>query len=275
MSSFMSNFFPAGKDKAAGDTSPGRPGTPSKTNSFINPPTPHGSPSKKTLPPGANDLSSTFDNAMNLNDGPGVKLTRPQSVITPLSPGKSNVQPFDDSSTIADESVLHKGPGSGAPLKKQGQENTPPATRLGATDSPLQHSHAAVTRQQLYEQSHRPLTPHKKFNTSRGLTAEERDILQKPNIKRLVNVAQLCMFTRGTSFSTLANRLQTSSITTSIKSHTWAHDRTALLLSRQNTLRPRRPTRKPTTKCGQSTPAESERTFERGACACDTATSKS
>lgn len=193
MSSFMSNFFPAGKDKAAGDTSPGRPGTPGKTNSFINPPTPHGSPSKKTAPPGAHDLTSTFDNAMNLNDAPAVKLTRPQSVITPLSPGRSNVQPYDESSTFVDESVIHKGNSTAAPLKKQGQENTPPLSRVAGTESPLQHSHAAVTRQQLYEPSHRPLTPAKKFNTSRGLTAEEREILQKPNIKRLVNVTQLCM----------------------------------------------------------------------------------
>lgn len=192
MSSFMSNFFPVGKEKAAGDTSPGRPGTPSRPNSFINPPTPHGSPSKKTAPPGAHDLTTTFENAMNLNDGPGVKLTRPQSVITPLSPGKSNVQPYDDSSVFADDSVLHKGTSATGPLKKQGQENTPPTSRLGGTDSPLQHSHAAVTRQQLYEPSHRPLTPAKKFNTTRGLTAEEKEILQKPNVKRLVNVTQLC-----------------------------------------------------------------------------------
>ena len=129
---------------------------------------------------------------MNLNDGPGVKLTRPQSVITPLSPGKSNVQPYDDSSVFADDSVLHKGTSATGPLKKQGQENTPPTSRLGGTDSPLQHSHAAVTRQQLYEPSHRPLTPAKKFNTTRGLTAEEKEILQKPNVKRLVNVTQLC-----------------------------------------------------------------------------------
>lgn len=193
MSSFMSNFFPTGKDKAAGDSSPGRPGTPNKTNSFINPPTPHGSPSKKTVPPGAHDLTATFENAMNLNDGPAVKLTRPQSVITPLSPGRSNVQPYEEPSTLVDESVIHKNNSAGTPLKKQGQENTPPVSRLNATDSPLQHSHAAVTRQQLYEQSHRPLTPAKKFNTSRGLTAEEREILQKPNVKRLVNVTQLCM----------------------------------------------------------------------------------
>jgi cell cycle protein kinase DBF2 len=195
MASFMSNFFPAAKEKA-GEEGSLRPGTPTKTNSFINPPTPHGSPSKKTLPPGAHDLTATFENSMNLNDAPAVKLARPQSVITPLSPGRSNVQPYEESSTIIDDSVIHKGTASTTtPLKKQGQENTPPVSRLVAADSPHQLNHAAVTRQQLYEPRDRSLAPGKRFNTSRGLTAEEREILNKPSVKRLVNVTQLCTYT--------------------------------------------------------------------------------
>lgn len=121
-----------------------------------------------------------------------VKLTRPQSVITPLSSGKSNAQPLDESCINIDESIIHKTSSPGSPLKRQGQENTPPASRLGLTDSPAQHSYAARSRQQLYETKDRPMTSHKKFNTSRGLTAEEREILQKPRVKRLVNVTQLC-----------------------------------------------------------------------------------
>ncbi|KAF5256163.1 hypothetical protein FOXYS1_13377, partial [Fusarium oxysporum] len=122
---------------------------------------------------------------------PPLKLGRPQSVITPLSPGKTKVQPLDESNVNVDESVVHKTrPVS--PQKKQGQENTPPTSRLAGTDSPHQHSHAAVTRQQHYEHRERPNTPAtKKFNTARGLTPEEREILQKPNVKRLVNVTQL------------------------------------------------------------------------------------
>ncbi|EFZ01225.1 hypothetical protein MHUMG1_05169 [Metarhizium humberi] len=198
MASFMSNFFQGGKDKVSGDDSP-RPVTPTKkvnNNSFINPPsTPQGSPSKKTVPPGAHDLPSAFDSAMSLNssglDAP-VKLTRPQSVVTPLSPGKTNTQPLDESSINVDESVIHKvTTSSGSPLKKQGQENTPPVSRLAMVDSPAQHSHAAKSRQQLYETRDRPMTSYKKFNTSRGLTAEERELLQKPGVKRLVNVTQL------------------------------------------------------------------------------------
>ncbi|EEU47000.1 uncharacterized protein NECHADRAFT_36393 [Fusarium vanettenii 77-13-4] len=199
MASFMSSFFPGGKDRSAGDSNLPRPATP-KSDNFINPPsTPQGSPSKKTNPPGANDLPAAFDHAMTLTPGlePPLRLGRPQSVVTPLSlsPGKSsNAQPLDESSANVDDSVIHKSR-SGSPLKKQGQENTPPASRLAGTDSPHQHNHAALSRQQLYEhRDHRdrPTTPGtKRFNTARGLTAEEREILQKPNVKRMVNVTQL------------------------------------------------------------------------------------
>jgi len=194
----MSSFFPGGKaTNASGENSSSRPATPStKSDNFLNPvSTPQGSPSKKTNPPGAHDLPSAFDSALNLNTPtiePPLRLGRPQSVVTPLSPGKTKTQPLDESSANVDESVVHKTrPGS--PNKKQGQENTPPPSRLANVDSPHQHSHAAVTRQQLYEQRDRPTTPAtKRFNTHRGLTAEEREILQKPNVKRLVNVTQLC-----------------------------------------------------------------------------------
>jgi cell cycle protein kinase DBF2 len=194
MASFMANLFPGTKqDKSAIDISH-RPVTPTKTNSFVNPATtPHGSPSKKTVPPGAQELPAAFESAMKLNsagiDSP-LKLGRPQSVVTPLSPGKSNVQPLDESSPNVEDSIVHKGAlSTGSPLKNQGQENTPPTSRLG-TESPYQHNHAALSRHELYQS--RPSTPAKKFNTSRGLTPEELEILQKPNVRRLVNVTQLC-----------------------------------------------------------------------------------
>ncbi|KAF4339968.1 agc ndr ndr-unclassified kinase [Fusarium beomiforme] len=197
MASFMSNFFPGGKEKnLAGENGSSRPVTPSaKADNFLNPAsTPQGSPSKKTNPPGSRDLPSAFETALTLNPPtiePPLKLGRPESVVAPLSPGKTKVQPLDESNINVDESVVHKArPGS--PQKKQGQENTPPTSRLAGTDSPHQHNHAALTRQQHYEHRDRPNTPAtKKFNTARGLTAEEREILQKPNVKRLVNVTQL------------------------------------------------------------------------------------
>ena len=82
---------------------------------------------------------------------------------------------------------------SGSPLRKQGQENTPPSVARGGHAEPShQPSHAALSRQEPYQLRDRPSTPARKFNTQRGLTAEELEILQKPNVKRLVNVTQLC-----------------------------------------------------------------------------------
>lgn len=198
MASFMANLFPGGsKDKRATD----RPSTPVTDNgNFVNPiSTPQGSPSKRTAVPGALDLPEAFDNALKLGTNSGlespVKLGRPQSVITtPLSPTKTKSNPLDEASPNVDDSVLHRSAVSGgSPLKRQqGQENTPPVSRHGATDSPAQHTRPAYARHELYQTRDRPATPAKRFNTQRALTAEEKEILQRPQVRRLVNVTQLC-----------------------------------------------------------------------------------
>lgn len=204
MASFMSNMLsPGGKDGNNNNNANsskldlGRPSTPVR-NSFIEPAnTPKGSPSKRTAPPGARELPQAFESHLKLNaattlDSP-IKLGRPQSVITPLSPTKlSNAQSFDPfdaestTNTLVDDSILQRGPPS-PPLKHQGQENTPPT----ASKIPVSHNHAAQSRQELYNSPRAP-PPGKKFDTSRGLTDEERAILEKPNVRRLVNVTQLC-----------------------------------------------------------------------------------
>ncbi|KAH7234372.1 hypothetical protein B0J15DRAFT_571549 [Fusarium solani] len=122
MTSFMSSFFPGGKDRSAGDINLPRPATPTTmSENFINPSsTPQGSPSKKTNPPGANALPAAFDHAMTITPGiePPLGLGRPQSIVTPLLPSKSsNAQPLDESSANVDNSVIHKSR-SGSPLKK-------------------------------------------------------------------------------------------------------------------------------------------------------------
>ncbi|KAL6856685.1 protein kinase [Trichoderma novae-zelandiae] len=221
MAGFMSNFFPgssvgtgSSKDKAplAGDAAP-RPVTPTMNNinNFVNPlNTPLGSPSKRTIPPGAHDLPTVFDTAMNLNS-PGieapVRLARPQSVVAPLSPGKASnsqpgpqphLQPREEQPAAAavDEpaaqSVQRGRASPGTPRRRQAQENAQPVPRLAAHDQERQphHSHAALSRQQPYETKDRPIIA-KRFNTARGLTAEEREILQRPNVRRMVNVTQL------------------------------------------------------------------------------------
>ncbi|KAL7920053.1 kinase-like protein [Trichoderma austrokoningii] len=303
MASFMSTFFPgsssAARDKApqAGDAlgSP-RPVTPTMNiNSFVNPlNTPLGSPSKRTNPPGANDLPTAFDAAMDLNLGSNVssnassnlssssggfdapvKLTpRPQSLVAPLSPSpaKANgssassangtkkaaqprtpqprtpqpqpqpqpqpltLQSLEQQQRQQDEedeagalpldgsvvqkkvpkvekvekvekgektekvSRAEKGRASpGSPRKRHAQPaqphdaNAPPVPRLAPQDQDRHphHSHAALSRQQMYDtKGERPIIA-KRFNTARGLTAEEREILQRPNVRRMVNVTQL------------------------------------------------------------------------------------
>ncbi|KAK4457423.1 putative serine/threonine-protein kinase [Cladorrhinum samala] len=200
MASFMANLFPGagGKQQDKGDL---RPSTPIK-NSFVTPAsTPQGSPSKKTVPPGANELPGALDglkltapSVLALNSP--VNLGRPQSVANPLSPGKSNIQHFEDGSSAVEHSVIHKGAHpSGSPLRSHGQENTPPTGGLRDpfTEPTYQPSHAALSRQELYQprEQHRPAATTRRFNTTRGLTAEERELLQKPSVKRLVNVTQL------------------------------------------------------------------------------------
>ncbi|KAH8597803.1 serine/threonine protein kinase-like protein [Bisporella sp. PMI_857] len=163
-----------------------RPSTPNRNNFTTPVSTPQGSPSKKSQPPGAHDLPSTFEN-MKLAPGTFGSPTK-QGRGTPLSPGKSNGLAVDDSyfgnsSGNVDDSILHKQPGS--PLRKQGKENTPPSSR----GQDAAQNHAALSRQELY-QAREPQNT-KKYNTHRGLTPEELEILAKPNVKRLANVTQL------------------------------------------------------------------------------------
>lgn len=210
MSSFITNLFPSSSNtnRNAESMPPPlqtrnsqldyygeQPTTPNR-NSFITPiSTPQGSPSKKSQPPGAHDLPNVFDNAMKLTPnfyGSPTKGTRG----APLSPGKSNAITTEDSyfpssGSAHDDTLVHKNAISpGSPLRKQGKENTPPGTRQGMEIS--HQNQAAVSRHEQYQ--HRDLQQQttRKFNTQRGLTVEELEILNKPNVKRLANVTQLC-----------------------------------------------------------------------------------
>lgn len=224
MTSFISGLFSANTRPERPESMIHRPVTPAspnkETHNFITPiSTPQGSPSKKTVPPGANELGEYFDN-FKLSSGAGnshpldapVKLT-PPTKDPRVSPGKinnlTNIRIFEDNSAgTADESIIQKPAPAAAPRQQHTQENTPPVSRrppIVGQDSaasvlqPSQPSHAASARQELYhlrERDSKPATPIKKFNTNRGLTAEERELLAKPNVKRMVNVTQLCMLAR-------------------------------------------------------------------------------
>jgi cell cycle protein kinase DBF2 len=235
MSSFLTNLFPSSQGEKSDvslaappptfhtrttDQFSERPSTPNR-NSFITPiSTPQGSPSKKQNPPGANDLPSAFENAMKLSTsalGSPTKLGRQAGA--PLSPVKTNTLAADESSfssstANADESIIHKSAAvtPGSPLRKQGKENTPPSSRHGL--DPATQNQAAISRQEQYQSRDQPQIT-KKYNTQRGLTAEELEILHKPNVKRLANVTQLCKLDALWE-RLFADDLQTSSTTTLI-----------------------------------------------------------
>jgi cell cycle protein kinase DBF2 len=224
MSSFITNLFPSSQGGKHDNIMPipppplhtrssqneafnnERPNTPNR-NSFITPvSTPQGSPSKNRNPPGANDLPVAFESSMKLTPntfGSPTKTGRSQAG-TPLSPGKSNAMAIDDSYFAnspgnIDDSIIHKSAAisPGSPLRKQGKENTPPTSRQGL-ESSIQNQ-AALSRQELYQP--REQQPTRKYNTQRGLTVDELEILNKPNVKRLANVTQLCEYRQTIRFS--------------------------------------------------------------------------
>lgn len=170
-----------------------RPSTPSR-NSFISPvSTPQGSPSKKQNPPGAHDLPAIFDNVLRLTPG-GSTFGSPTKTnvgqTSALSPGRNNATGIEDGyfgNAVNDPVQPKSAISPGSPLRKHGKENTPPSSRP-AFEVPQQTA-AALSRQDIYQPREQTV---RRYNTQRGLTPEELEILQKPNVKRLANVTQLC-----------------------------------------------------------------------------------
>ncbi len=165
-----------------------RPQTPTSAG-FTSPfATPQGSPSKKQLPPGANDLPNVFENAMKLAPSSPTKAGRQQ--LSPHSPNKGNRPVLEEN---ADNNVASPG----SPIKKPNKENTPPALRL-TKDATFNPNQAAVSRQEHYQPRETSPSTRSKFNVQRGLTPEELEKLQSPKVKRLVNVTQLCKASSST-----------------------------------------------------------------------------
>lgn len=163
-----------------------RPGTPSQ-DAFISPQqTPTGSPSKHHHPPGALDLPHVFENAMRLLPTLGSPKSKPG---TPTSPNKTNLQAAEEVDYSGHDATT-LGPGS--PTRKSNKENTPPTTRPpGLQKEPTFVTHAAQSRQEPYraretEQSGRY------YASQQRLSPEELEKAQKPSVKRLANVTQLC-----------------------------------------------------------------------------------
>ncbi|KAI9697457.1 MAG: hypothetical protein M1836_004735 [Candelina mexicana] len=156
--------------------------------------TPQGSPSKNRVPPGANDLPNVFDNAMKLTPtafSSPVKVGRQPQTST--SPHKSAISIAEDGNNGGEDSMVRRDYGSmpGSPTRKSNKENTPPGFKP-AKEPIFSQNQAAASRQELYQPREQLEPPARKgYTPQRGLTAEDVEKLQKPQVKRLANVTQL------------------------------------------------------------------------------------
>ena len=164
---------------------PQTPGSACINNGFTSPvQTPQGSPSKKQLPPGANDLPNVFDNAMKLAPMSPAK-TQPKSPSKQaLSIGDDNLS--KDSFADANSQYFAR---SESPTRQFNKENAPAGGLRYGKD--IQQNHAALSRQEQYQPTESRKT------ITRGLTTEELQKLQLPKVKRLANVTQLCTLTQN------------------------------------------------------------------------------
>ena len=153
-----------------------RPQTPTN-NGFTTPVhTPQGSPSKRQLPPGANDLPNVFDNALKLApSSPTKQVTSPGKQGLNIGADNVNRDPFADQNS-------HYFGRSESPTRQSNKENTP-----AGYNKEQYHSSAALSRREHYQP-----TESRRAVQTQGLTAEELQKLQNPKVKRLANVTQLC-----------------------------------------------------------------------------------
>lgn len=161
-----------------------RPQTPT-SNGFTSPvQTPQGSPSKKQVPPGANDLPNVFDSAMKLAP---MSPTKQQG----FSPGKQGLSLGDGNANgdpFAEQQSQYFGR-SESPTRQSNKENASAGDfRYGKDQG---QSHAALSRREQYQP-----TESRRNVQARGVTAEEMQKLQNPRVKRLANVTQLCMLSQ-------------------------------------------------------------------------------
>ena len=161
------------------------PSTPTATG-FTSPyATPQGSPSKKQIPPGANELANVSENAVRLTPSSPTKNERQQ--LSPHSPNKAGRQGVEQS--FGDMSRPDHVTSPSKPVKMSNQENTPP-TMWHQKDGKSTPTQAALSRQEPYQL--REASEKARSNVMRGLTTEELEKLQLPKVKRLANVTQLC-----------------------------------------------------------------------------------
>ena len=165
------------------------PGTPTQAGFTSPPQTPQGSPSKNRLPPGANDLPNVFENAMKLmpsaNGSPSKANRQPQSPNKNLNEDLASPR-YNDYSTDVDSTTF--APGS--PTRQSNKENASPGPRSPLHKQDASYNQAAANRQAPYKQ--REQLDVQQQTISRGPSPAELEKLQKPSVKRLANITQLC-----------------------------------------------------------------------------------
>ena len=166
-----------------------------RTSEFISPPhTPHGSPSKRKPPPGAHDLPGIFQNALRIAPQEVDPVSAPNwQQIAPTSPKKSDAyRPNDGQEEYAislDEGETSAS--SANPIRTSNKENTSPGARPALMKDSSFVTQAAASRREPYK-IREQTEPSQKPTNQRGFTKEELEKLQKPSVRRLANVTQLC-----------------------------------------------------------------------------------
>ena len=163
------------------------------TPGFTSPPrTPQGSPSKHKPPPGAHDLPGVFQNALRIAP-PEFELSNAVVEHSPTSPLKREAHHTNRTSEAhgPELSTGEMFAASGSPLKPSNKENTFPFARPALLKDSSFITHAAASRREPYKPREQSEL-HQKSTLNRGFTKEELEKLQKPSVKRLANVTQLC-----------------------------------------------------------------------------------
>jgi hypothetical protein len=195
-----------------------RPATPPAVHyaDFVNPQyTPQGSPSKSQAPPGASyDLPAAFDSSLRLGPAPTPLLPPPSFSLSSSTAAPAPViptaQPQAAPSTAAMALAMASGM-SHATASADRKENTPPNAATGNVSpgrgpalqpsSPKKDtfmSQAAASRADPYRAppvappASGALTGGRQAYIQRGLSQDDMEKLQKPAVRRLANVTQLC-----------------------------------------------------------------------------------
>jgi len=123
---------------------------------------------------------------------PGSPTRNARQQLVETSPQRNSVLVVEDKYAM-DLPDYGQAAMPGSPTRKSNEENTPPVIRPALKKESSFLGHAAQSRQDVYKT--REATESRTQYIQRGLSAEDIEKLQKPSVKRLANVTQLCKST--------------------------------------------------------------------------------